>query len=228
MHIIIKGVFDTQPGAMRVNRPPMELSQPAQQSQFTLRQKQPDFERPTVPEVKPQSSKRRVNFIRGWPCPSILPAPLLSAAMFKVLAAPSTLVPALEYGPEQGYYPLRDSMSQWLSRHYSIRADPDRLCITGGASQSLQSILASYTDPVITKSIWMGAPCYHHACAVFEDAGFTDRLRAIREDDDGIDVDLLEKRLKEFEKGEENQPQQPPQQVSQQLDSQNQTIRSGY
>jgi DNA-binding transcriptional MocR family regulator len=52
-----------------------------------------------------------------------------------------------------------------------------------------------YTDPGITKAVWIVAPCYFLACRIFEDAGFAGRLRAIREDEGGIDVEYLEKEM---------------------------------
>jgi hypothetical protein len=41
----------------------------------------------------------------------------------------------------------------------------------------------------------MVAPCYFLACRIFEDAGFGGRLRAVREDEEGVDVGELERGL---------------------------------
>lgn len=38
----------------------------------------------------------------------------------------------------------------------------------------------------------MVAPSYYLACRIFEDAGFHGRLRAVPEDEEGIDIDYLE------------------------------------
>lgn len=45
----------------------------------------------------------------------------------------------------------------------------------------------------------MVAPCYHLACGIFEDAGFKGRLKAVTEDDDGIDLTELSRKLQEHE-----------------------------
>lgn len=52
----------------------------------------------------------------------------------------------------------------------------------------------------------MVAPCYFLACRIFEDAGFTGKLRAVREDDEGIDVEALERGLKSLENEEPRGP----------------------
>ena len=74
--------------------------------------------------------------------------------------------------------------------------------ITGGASQNIGCVLQSFTDPVATKAIWMVAPCYHLASAMFNDSGFAGRLRATPEDEEGIDLDVLEKKIVALEEKE--------------------------
>ncbi|KAI3553797.1 histone acetyltransferase E [Colletotrichum abscissum] len=161
--------------------------------------------------------KKPINLLRGWPSPSLLPAAALSAAAVKTLADPAAYVPGLQYGPDPGYQPLRESIARWLAAFYPAvdpappsAADdattttvaaghhaPDvrRICVTGGASQNLACILQSFTDPLYTKNVWMVAPCYFLACPIFADAGFDGRLKAVPEDDDGIDIEYLRKGL---------------------------------
>lgn len=145
--------------------------------------------------------KKLINLIRGWPAPELLPAHLLSAAATQVLAEPSISTPILQYGPDAGHQPLREGLAQWLARHYRVAPDPHRICITGGASQNLANILQSFTDPVCTRAIWMVAPCYHLASGIFDDAGFRGRLRATPEDEEGIDLEVLEQKIQDLEKG---------------------------
>ncbi|PHH78157.1 hypothetical protein CDD80_7331 [Ophiocordyceps camponoti-rufipedis] len=124
------------------------------------------------------SDPRLINLLRGWPSPAVLPASLLSTASQRILSNPTTSTPALQYGPDRGHQPLRDSLSSWLSQHYGVKPDAERICVTGGASQSLACILQSFTDPSCTRAVWIVEPCYHLACGIFEDAGFAGRLRA--------------------------------------------------
>lgn len=75
----------------------------------------------------------------------------------------------------------------------------DEITITGGASQALATVLQGFTDPGYTRAVWVVAPCYFMACPIFEDSGFRGRLRAVPEDEAGVDVGVLERKLKECE-----------------------------
>ncbi|XEU99842.1 hypothetical protein FSHL1_005129 [Fusarium sambucinum] len=141
------------------------------------------------------SSENGIDLLRGCPTPSLLPADLLASACQRVLSNPNDHETILNYGQTVGYQPLREALATWLSEHYQVNRDPDRLCITGGASQSLACILQSFTDPSYTRGIWMVAPCYFLAASIFEDSGFASRLKAVSEDDEGINIEELEQKL---------------------------------
>ncbi|KOS20655.1 Uncharacterized protein ESCO_006817 [Escovopsis weberi] len=110
----------------------------------------------------------------------------------------------LQYGPNEGYQDLRARLAHWLSRHYSfgLAMDPLRICITGGASQGLACILQSFTDPAYTRAVWMIAPTYFMAAGIFADSGLGDKLRAVPEDEEGVDLGVLEARISELERHE--------------------------
>ena len=156
--------------------------------------------------------KQLINLFRGWPSESLLPTELIEKACAKVFGNPSTAYPALCYGPDPGYEPLRRAIAAWLADFYStsftritkdistsakISIDSERICITGGASQNLACILQVFTDPVFyTRNIWCVSPMYYLAGRVFEDNGFGGRLMAVPEDDEGIDIPFLEEGLR--------------------------------
>jgi Transcriptional regulators containing a DNA-binding HTH domain and an aminotransferase domain (MocR family) and their eukaryotic orthologs len=75
----------------------------------------------------------------------------------------------------------------------------ERICITGGASQNLACVLQVFTDPAQTEITWFVEPTYHLVFRVFEDAGFSGRMRGIPEDGEGMDVAALELALGDFE-----------------------------
>ena len=150
--------------------------------------------------------KKLINLLRGWPSPRLLPAELLKTAVSKALSNPDIFVPGLQYGPDPGYQPLREELAKFLSGFYGTKADAERICISGGASQNIACVLQSFTEPVYTQAVWVIAPCYYLACPIFEDSGFKNRLKAVPEDDEGVNLEWLEKGLQSFETAKPEQP----------------------
>lgn len=146
-------------------------------------------------------AKALIDLFKGWPNPSLLPAAQIKAASSHALSNPKISTPALSYGPDPGYEPLRNILASWLTDFYQApKPIPSaRLCITGGASQNLACILQIYTDPLFTKNVWMVSPTYFLACRIFEDNGFWGRLKAVPEDEEGINIDYLERALEKRE-----------------------------
>lgn len=143
---------------------------------------------------------RAIDLFKGWPNPALLPPHQLNEASSHILTD-SDKKDVLFYGPDEGYAPLRSQIADWLNSFYSPPQSitPSRLCITGGASQNLACVLQTFTDPIYTRNVWMVAPTYYLACRIFADAGFDHRLKAVPEDEQGIDIDYLERGLQESE-----------------------------
>lgn len=142
-----------------------------------------------------------IDLLCGWPNPALLPAPDLLRSATNVLTVPSIAHPALLYAPDEGWDPLRVQVAQWLTTFYQPCApiSPQRICITGGASQNLACVLQVFTDPLYTRNVWMVDPTYHLAGRVIDDSGFAARVRAVPEDDEGINLDFLEAGLRAAE-----------------------------
>ena len=140
--------------------------------------------------------KALINLLKGHPNPSLLPTAQIRAASLIAFSDSDVFESGLSYGPEQGYMPLRQQLATWLTKFYNARdpISPQRLCISGGASQNLACILQAYSDPIFTK-VWVVSPVYHLACRIFDDNGFQGRLRAVREDQEGIDIGFWQKEL---------------------------------
>lgn len=147
-------------------------------------------------------SKPAINLLRGWPNTSLLPVELVKEAASAVLSDPSIAYPGLVYGPDEGYQPAREAIAEWLTSFYKSTKpiEAERICINGGASQSLGCMLNVYTDPEYTRHVWLVAPAYMLVFRIFEDAGFVSKMRAVPEDEDGIDIAYLRR---EIEKSEE-------------------------
>jgi len=157
--------------------------------------------------------KRFINLIRGWPSASLLPAKAISQAAQAVLADPNIYFPALEYGPDPGYQPLRDSIAKWNTRFYQPNhaITPENITITGGASQNLGVVLQVYTDPGYTRNVWIVAPGYMLVFRTFQDHGFGKKMRAVPEDDEGVDVDFLRAEMTKSEEKARAQGNHEPQ-----------------
>ena len=149
--------------------------------------------------AKPQAL---INLLRGWPNPALLPVQKLQLAAQSTLCDPSTAETALSYAPDSGYQPLREQIALWLTRFYIAQTpiSPERICISGGASQNLACILQVFSDPVYTRNVWMVSPTYFLACRIFEDNGFCGKLRSVPEDAEGIDIQFLERSLRESDR----------------------------
>jgi DNA-binding transcriptional MocR family regulator len=148
------------------------------------------------------ASPDSINLIKGWPSTSLLPTQHISRAAQTALADPSIAFPGLLYGPDEGYAPLRETLGEWLSDFYQPEqpVGKERITITGGASQNLACLLEVFTDPVYTRDVLFAAPAYMLAFRIFEDNGFSGKMKAIPEDHDGMDMGLLRKALEESEK----------------------------
>ena len=96
---------------------------------------------------------------------------------------------------------LRKHVAAWLTAFYRPRhvIPLDRVVVTGGASQNLASVLQVCTDPVYTRNVWIVSPAYHLSFRIFDDAGLHDKLRAVPEDDQGLDIDFLKAEIAKSE-----------------------------
>ncbi|KAJ5247391.1 hypothetical protein N7468_002374 [Penicillium chermesinum] len=143
-----------------------------------------------------------IDLLCGWPNPALLPAPDLLRSATTVLTTPDITNPALQYGPDEGYEPLRAHVAHWLETFYQPcdRISLLRICITGGASQNLACVLQVFTDPLYTRTVWMVEPTYHLAGRIFDDAGFDGRVHGVPENDEGLDLEFLEAGLQAAEK----------------------------
>lgn len=148
------------------------------------------------------TSKQKVDLFSGWPNPSLLPPLQLDNAAHIVLNDRRIATESLKYAPDEGYLPLREEIAKSLTKFYAPQ-DPvtfERICISGGASQNLACVLQVFTDPVYTRNIWMVAPTYFLACRIFDDSGFSGRMRGVPEDESGIDIEYLKKHIELSEK----------------------------
>jgi 2-aminoadipate transaminase len=130
-----------------------------------------------------------ISFAGGLPAGELFPTERFAEACKKVLAENARV--ALQYGPTEGYQPLREMISQNLNR-YGIPASPENVLITSGSQQALDLIaklLINRGDRILTE-----APTYLGALQAFNVFGA--RYVTVPIDHDGIRTDLLEEALR--------------------------------
>ena len=147
------------------------------------------------------AAKVSINLLRGHPNPALLPAAQIKAASLAAFSDPNTLQSGLSYGEDAGFKPLRQNLARWLTEFYKPQQpiSPLRLTITGGASQNLACILQTFSDPTYTRA-WLISPVYFLACGIFEDNGFHGQMRSVPEDEEGLDIDFLQRELAESDR----------------------------
>jgi 2-aminoadipate transaminase len=99
----------------------------------------------------------------------------------------------LQYGYISGYPAFRQSLSNFLSKNYERDVSPDSVFATTGVTGGLSLICSLYLgrgDLVFTEE-----PSYFLALSIFKDYGVN--VNQIPMEHDGIDIENLEKRLKQ-------------------------------
>ena len=85
-----------------------------------------------------------ISFAGGLPSPETFPVDRLSACAQAVLASSPTA--ALQYGPTEGYFALRE----WIAQRHSTPAapiDPANVLVTTGSQQALDLLAKTLIDP---------------------------------------------------------------------------------
>ncbi len=130
-----------------------------------------------------------ISFGGGLPAPDVFPVKRFEEACHKVLLEHGAQ--ALQYGPTEGFEPLREMIAQNLAR-YKVLARPENVLITSGSQQALDLIgklLINSGDRVLVE-----APTYLGALQAFNVYGA--QYVSVPVDDDGLRTDQLETSLR--------------------------------
>jgi 2-aminoadipate transaminase len=130
-----------------------------------------------------------ISFAGGLPAPDVFPVEEIRAATERVLRDHATT--ALQYTTTEGYRPLRELLVRHMSR-YGVEVRPENVLVTSGSQQALDLIgklLINPGDRVLTE-----APTYMGALQAFN--AYQAEYLAVPIDDDGMNVDALEKQLR--------------------------------
>lgn len=131
-----------------------------------------------------------ISFAGGLPAPEIFPRQEFLEASARVLNAPNGAL-ALQYGPTEGYRPLREMIARHTSR-YGIQVNADNIMITSGSQQALDLLGKIFINP--GDHILVEAPTYLGALQAWNAYGA--RYVTVPLDDDGMKTDALEAALR--------------------------------
>jgi DNA-binding transcriptional MocR family regulator len=123
-----------------------------------------------------------ISFARGVPAPECLPVSELADCARAVIERDGETV--LNYGPVSGYGPLRE----WLAERHGV--EQSRVLITNGSLPGLNLLLGHFAA---RGRIIVEAPTYDRPLKIASRIGA--EVRAVPQDEEGLDVDALEREL---------------------------------
>ncbi len=141
--------------------------------------------------LKATSQPGMIAFAGGSPAVDAFPCEEVQFLSNKILTENPVL--ALVYGVSEGYDPLRQQVSAWLKRRENVGTDDDSVIITAGGTQVMDiatRILTSEGDTVICED-----PSFIGSLNCFRSHGC--KLVGVPIDDDGMNMQALEKAVKE-------------------------------
>ena len=130
-----------------------------------------------------------ISFAGGMPAPEVLPIERAQEAACRVLSEHG--VQALQYGPTEGFPPLRQFISDRMNR-YGITAKSSNVFITTGSQQALDLIGKLLINP--GDQVLVEEPTYLGALQAWN--AYQAEYVGVECDDDGLRTDLLESALR--------------------------------
>ena len=132
-----------------------------------------------------------ISLSAGNPAPEAFPTKAISEISERILT--QRPIDALQYSITEGYQPLREYLTDYMNKMHGIGRDFDNTLITSGAQQVMDlaaKSLLNEGDVVLCE-----APSFIGSLNTFR--SYNARLRGIPMDSDGMNMEELEKALKE-------------------------------
>ena len=127
----------------------------------------------------------------GNPAPEAFPTQAIAEISKRVLTEEP--VAALQYSVTEGYRPLRDTLRTYMKEKRQVGRDFDDVLITSGAQQVMDLLTKSMCNAGDT--VLCEAPSFVGSLNSFR--SYQVKLRGVPVEDDGMDMDALEKALQE-------------------------------
>jgi 2-aminoadipate transaminase len=131
-----------------------------------------------------------ISLAGGLPAPELFPVDEYRRAFEWVLEVDGAT--ALQYGPSEGYRPLREFLARRLST-FGVRCGVDDILITNGSQQALDLLGKILLDP--GDQVMVERPTYLGALQAFNQ--YEARYVVVGMDDDGMCVDDVERILEQ-------------------------------
>jgi 2-aminoadipate transaminase len=139
--------------------------------------------------LKVTEQPEMISFAGGLPAPECFPTEELTAAAERVLV--ERPVAALQYGPTEGYQPLREFITT-LMHTRGLTIPPDQVLMLNGSQQGLDAAGKLLIDPGST--VLVEDPTYLGALQAWRP--YSPTFITIPMDEDGLDIAALEQVLK--------------------------------
>ena len=101
-----------------------------------------------------------ISFAGGLPDPALFPAATLQTAAAGIMADPVRRNLALQYGPTEGYRPLREWVAEYMTR-LGVPCTAENIILTTGSQQAIDLVGRIFVDPgdtiVTTAPSYLGA-----------------------------------------------------------------------
>ena len=153
---------------------------------YTFSQRAQQLTSSTIREIlKVTERPEIISFAGGLPSPKGFPVAVMKQAFDTVLESSGTT--ALQYGPTEGYAPLRAWVANDLKRVGADDVSPDEVLIVSGSQQALDMLGKLFIDP--GSKVLVEAPSYLGALQSF--SIFEPRYQAVPTDENGLVPDSL-------------------------------------
>jgi 2-aminoadipate transaminase len=130
-----------------------------------------------------------ISFAGGLPAPEVFPLEEIREACDRVLSEHGAL--ALQYGPTEGYRPLRELLVRHMAR-YGVDVTPEMVLVTAGSQSGLDLVGKLLLNP--GDHVAVEAPTYLGALQAFQ--AYEPRFLSVPVDDDGMQVERLPELLR--------------------------------
>ena len=141
--------------------------------------------------LKATSDPSVIAFAGGSPAVDAFPCEEVKRVSAEILE--ENPVSALVYGVSEGYEPLRQTVREWLKKRNNFGTDDDTIIITAGGTQVMDITTRIMTNPGDT--IICEEPSFIGSLNAFRSHGC--KLKGVPIDSDGMNIDELEKAIKE-------------------------------